>query len=416
MFDNSKIIDKQAFFIYEKTDGSIEGYQVVNVSISDHHLQGVALPQRQFRTFRIDRIITMFNEEGELRNVDVPSLQATSSRPAKKAPSNHADKAEIAFTGFSKVDRDRLERQAADAGLSIKKDVTKRLAYLCCGPNAGPTKTAKARDNGALALTEQQFIALISTGELPEVGEYDLIMGAPSTEPNNDIDYIRDTFTTWRTLPRRQCLIARFVDGYAAGWRFCVHEAHRPALDIKQTVLSTSNPDRPKEKISKSVWTQGHAFNFIGGELICSHVSGHRGPWSEFVKMTNERVLSVKFSTPAGYDTIDRIEGEFTGVLRRNNASSAQGERSQERVPLAINSQAYDEGTVTIAVSQPDGERLVEIERITLTQVEFVALLQNGSVTRTTTLSDGSSTIEIYNPFERQRTQVSTPRVETIVI
>jgi hypothetical protein len=415
MFDNTKIIDKQAFFIYEKADGSIEGYHVVNVSISDHHLQGVALPQKQFRTFRIDRIVTMFEEKGELLNADVPSLMAASpTRPLKKALSHHTEKAEIAFTGFSKVVRDRLEKQAEDAGLTIKKDVTKRLAYLCCGPNAGPTKTAKARDNGVLALTEQQFMALITTGELPEVGEYDLMMGTPSTEASNDIDYIRDTFTTWRTLPRRQCLIARFVDGYAAGWRFCVHEAHRPALDIKQTVISTSNPDRPQAKISKSVWTQGHAFNFIGGELICSHVSGHRGPWSEFVKMTNERVLSVKFSTPAGYDTVDRIEGEFTGVLRRNNASSAQGERSQDRIPLAINSQAYDEGTVTLAVSQPDGEHLVEIERITLTQVEFVALLQNGSFTRTTTLLDGSYSIETYSPFERHSILELAPQLETI--
>ena len=218
----------------------------------------------------------------------------------------------------------------------------------------------------------------------------------------------------WRTLPRRQCLIARFIDGYAAGWRFCVHEAHRPSLDIKLTAISTSNSDKPKEKISKSVWTQGHAFNFIGGELICSHISGHRGPWSEFVKMTNERVLSVKFSTPAGYDTVDRIEGEFTGVLRRNNASSAQGERAQDRIPLAINSQTYDEGTVTVAVSQPDGERLVEIERITLTQVEFVALLQNGSFTRAISLPDGSSSIEIYNPFERDGLHEQAHQLETV--
>lgn len=46
MFDNSKIIDKEAFFIYEKSDGSTEGYHVVNISVSDHHLQGVALPKK----------------------------------------------------------------------------------------------------------------------------------------------------------------------------------------------------------------------------------------------------------------------------------------------------------------------------------------------------------------------------------
>lgn len=324
MFDNSKVVDKQAFFIYEKSDGNIEGYHVVNISISDHYLQGIALPKKQFRTFRIDRIVAMFNSENELLAADVPSLlDSPRLKPSNNFTKQSTGRAEIAFTGFSKANRERLEMQAEEAGLTIKKDVTKRLTYLCCGANAGPTKTAKAREAGALALTEQQFIDLLNTGELPELGEYDLMMGVPESEPSNDIDYIRDTFTTWRTLPRRQCLIARFIDGYAAGWRFCVHEAHRPSLDIKQTVISTTNSDKPKDKISKSVWTQGHAFNFIGGELICSHVSGHKGPWSEFVKMTEERVISVKFSTPAGYDTVDRIEGEFTGVLRKNNASSS---------------------------------------------------------------------------------------------
>lgn len=403
MFDISKVVDKQAFFIYEKSDGNIEGYHVVNISISDHYLQGIALPKKQFRTFRIDRIVAMFNSENELLAADVPSLlDSPRLKPSNNFTKQSTGRAEIAFTGFSKANRERLEMQAEEAGLTIKKDVTKRLTYLCCGANAGPTKTAKAREAGALALTEQQFIDLLNTGELPELGEYDLMMGVPESEPSNDIDYIRDTFTTWRTLPRRQCLIARFIDGYAAGWRFCVHEAHRPSLDIKQTVISTTNSDKPKDKISKSVWTQGHAFNFIGGELICSHVSGHKGPWSEFVKMTEERVISVKFSTPAGYDTVDRIEGEFTGVLRKNNASSSQGERIQERIPLAINSQTYDEGTVTIAVSRPDGERLVEIERKTITQVELVALLQNGYFTRSTTLPDGSYTVETYNPFESE--------------
>ena len=31
--DNSKIIDKEAFFIYEKSDESTEGYHVVNISV-----------------------------------------------------------------------------------------------------------------------------------------------------------------------------------------------------------------------------------------------------------------------------------------------------------------------------------------------------------------------------------------------
>lgn len=400
MFDNSKVVDKQAFVIYQKASGEIDRHRIVNITVGDHYLQGITLPERQFRTFNIDRIISMYGSENELDAAELPDqIKSTSTKTPKPV------KSEIAFTGFSIADKQRLEQLAAAAGLTVKKDVTKNLAYLCCGSNAGPTKTSKARTNGAMALTEQQFINLIETGELPELGEYDLLMDPPASEPSNDIDAIRDIFTTWRTLPRRQCLIAQYVDGFAAGWRFCVGEAHRAALDIRYTTISTENTgvDGKKWKHTESVWTQGHAFNFIGGELICSHISGAKGPWSEFIKMVDERVISVKFSTPAGYDTVDSLEGEFTGVLRRNNASTEQGERRQEGIPLAINSQTYDEGTVTIAVSRPNGERLIEIERKTLTQVELVALLQNGSITRTVSIPDGKTAIEHYNPFMTQR-------------
>ena len=51
MFDNSKIIDKEAFFIYEKSDGSTEGYHVVNISVSDHHLQRSCVTQETVQNF-----------------------------------------------------------------------------------------------------------------------------------------------------------------------------------------------------------------------------------------------------------------------------------------------------------------------------------------------------------------------------
>lgn len=109
MFDNSKIIDKEAFFIYEKSGGDIEGYHAVNISISEHYLQGVVLPKKQFRTFRIDRILAMFNSENELLATDIPSLldssQSKSVNSRHKQPTGNA---EIAFTGFSKADRDWL--------------------------------------------------------------------------------------------------------------------------------------------------------------------------------------------------------------------------------------------------------------------------------------------------------------------
>lgn len=82
----------------------------------------MALPKKQFRTFRIDRILAMFNSENELVSADVPSmLNSSKSRASKPLTKQSTGKSEIAFTGFSKADRDRLEAKAESAGLTIKK-------------------------------------------------------------------------------------------------------------------------------------------------------------------------------------------------------------------------------------------------------------------------------------------------------
>ena len=46
--------------------------------------------------------------------------------------------------------------------------VTKNLAYLCCGQNAGPKKLEKARAQGVTLLTESDFYNLVGTGETPD--------------------------------------------------------------------------------------------------------------------------------------------------------------------------------------------------------------------------------------------------------
>jgi len=73
----------------------------------------------------------------------------------------------ILFTGFKAADKKRLEGLANTSKFTIRKSVSHELTFIVAGDNAGPTKLADARHEGATVLTEAQFIQLIETGELP---------------------------------------------------------------------------------------------------------------------------------------------------------------------------------------------------------------------------------------------------------
>ncbi|RLM12848.1 BRCT domain-containing protein [Gibbsiella quercinecans] len=68
----------------------------------------------------------------------------------------------ICFTGFEKNKKNELTSIAGSHNYFVKSAVTKDLDYLCCGENAGPSKISKARQNGTILLSENEFIAMIS--------------------------------------------------------------------------------------------------------------------------------------------------------------------------------------------------------------------------------------------------------------
>jgi len=74
---------------------------------------------------------------------------------------------QICFTGFSSIERKQLEIEAEEAHLEVVKTVTHSLRYLVTGPNAGPTKLQKAREQEVILLNADQFHAMLETGELP---------------------------------------------------------------------------------------------------------------------------------------------------------------------------------------------------------------------------------------------------------
>ena len=66
----------------------------------------------------------------------------------------------ICFTGFRPDDRARLEKLAEQAGYRVLTGVSARLNVLVTGEAPGPTKLAKARQQGVKILTEAEFVAL----------------------------------------------------------------------------------------------------------------------------------------------------------------------------------------------------------------------------------------------------------------
>jgi NAD-dependent DNA ligase len=74
---------------------------------------------------------------------------------------------EICFTGFSPSQKSNMQQAAQRRGFKVVKSVTKRLAFLCAGPNAGPSKLQKARQCGATILSLDELTRMLETGEVP---------------------------------------------------------------------------------------------------------------------------------------------------------------------------------------------------------------------------------------------------------
>jgi NAD-dependent DNA ligase len=96
---------------------------------------------------------------GNLANAIAPADE-TDHRPANLSPT-------ILFTGFKAADRARLEKLAEKKRIYIRKSVCHFLTFLVTGNNAGLTKIADAKLEGATILSEADFLRLIDTGELP---------------------------------------------------------------------------------------------------------------------------------------------------------------------------------------------------------------------------------------------------------
>jgi len=74
---------------------------------------------------------------------------------------------QICFTGFGSSKKQELADIAGHASMKVVSSVTQNLRYLCGDENSGPKKREKAAALGAVFLSEEQFLNMLETGEVP---------------------------------------------------------------------------------------------------------------------------------------------------------------------------------------------------------------------------------------------------------
>ncbi|MCK0746756.1 hypothetical protein [Chromohalobacter nigrandesensis] len=153
-------------FDYQDAKGNVSTRTLRSWNDDGWLLKGYCTSDQAPRTFRRDRIIVV-NQGGDLlKPIQMPCHIA--ERRAISSRKQQSVALEILFTGFPKSRRAELEAAADDVGMQLRKTVTQALAFVCAGPNAGPTKLRKAQGQGVAVLDESDFLWLLETGEMPE--------------------------------------------------------------------------------------------------------------------------------------------------------------------------------------------------------------------------------------------------------
>lgn len=180
---------------------------------------------------------------------------------------------------------------------------------------------------------------------------------------------------------RSELFIARFVDGFAVGWRLAVPEAFKDALDIKMTprvvtVTKEVGDKKTKKSITYNVWTQGQAFNFRAGDVLYDSPKAYakfRSLW-DVAKM----MVQVVEASPSGYIDPVRMTIEGSGMMVTQFKPSKK-QKPREASEIAILETPIDEGFVKFDIKRisPKTGR-IETATLNTSQGGFVSFLQTG--------------------------------------
>jgi NAD-dependent DNA ligase len=130
----------------------------------------------EFRSMSHDEIIAILNEV-ELF-IDKSSSQITGIYQDDEISFGMARRQKgitVCFSGFSDVDKAHLRKLAHENGMNVVKSVVIGLCYLVVGGEPGKLKVEEAKRKDAKIITKEQFVNLISTGEIPSSADDSVI-------------------------------------------------------------------------------------------------------------------------------------------------------------------------------------------------------------------------------------------------
>ncbi|WP_172564702.1 BRCT domain-containing protein [Vibrio navarrensis] len=371
-------LQKNIICIYQNSRGELGIQQLVNATLretgTNSLLQGWSVVHERPITLRTDRIIQTFDSLDEAESTyesgEYPiNAPITLPDPTRLSSPNTMD---ICFTGFDKEEKQQLTAFAEKHGMIVRKSVTRHLNILCFGKSAGPSKLAQANSQGVLILNKDQLENLVTTGELPDLLESDIQLkeSTPRKKIINQEDLVSTAnaaLSGLKEFSRRENLIAIFENSYAVGWKFKVHEVFKEALDIRLTPITINS------KVIQT-WTQGHAYSFKRGDSIGSIPVNN---WKELLE-NDGIILQVAFANPAGFEENQRLDGTFNGTFYQSKSHKTA--KVLEDASIEVSSYIYDSGILTVDIFKVNEEKsaVYKFDTISLSQVDFVTLLQQG--------------------------------------
>lgn len=172
---------------------------------------------------------------------------------------------------------------------------------------------------------------------------------------------------------RSPVLIACFVNGFAAGWRFAVPQSFREALDIQYTPVQV-------QKTTEYVWTQGKRFNFGVGSTLYDAREAYELPWPDPLKHVRlcVQVLEATSSDEVVSKTFETLETP----LIETTPGRQSGKRYMDPDGLTVSKFKMAYGKLKFRILKPSGDltRLEELETIACDQQRFVVFLQTGII------------------------------------
>ena len=183
---------------------------------------------------------------------------------------------------------------------------------------------------------------------------------------------------------RTETLNAEFVDGYAQGWCFGVHEAFRAPLDIsldtrmdraanQELAERLGRKPTAAERITRTVYTQGNppAYAFSRGQLMHEPAIVHTLPWQEALPRLRRSVMVLDAQPDAGALPEALEEASQTDEALDDEPASTPDDGTDTASGTAS-------GWVDIELYHYDQGRISRRERHRLSQAGFVQLLKDG--------------------------------------